>query len=184
MKGVSGMNTKLKYTTMTAIWIINPVYVGGCYAPTFNFDGQDMVELMETVNEQFWTVENDEGSYELEFQLTQVVGETEIIDEDNGEQFNILGSADACGQRSFFAEASACLEVSTLYIEGTVTITDLETDTVIIDSIPLEGTMDVLGYELTSADMYLSSGEDVSINFSSSDGESFSLNQAQWTMAE
>jgi len=178
------MNAKLKYAAMTAIWIINPVYVGGCYNPTFDFDGQDMVELMETVNEQSWTVENDEGSYELEFQLTQVVGETEILDEDAEDQWDILGSADACGQRNFFAEASACVEVSTLYIEGVVTITDLETDTVIIDSFPIEGAMDAFGYELTSADMYLSNDEDVLINFYSSDGESFSLTQAQWEISE
>jgi len=98
-----------------------------------------------------------------------VVGEAEFIDEDPEDQWRFLGSADACGERKFFAEASACLEVSSVFVEGTVTITDRSTDTVIFEDIPLEGTMEVYGYDLNNADLYLHDTTDTSIEFHSSD---------------
>ena len=51
IQGAKTMNSQLKYTMMTAIWILNPVSVGGCYGPEFSFDEADILVLIDTINE-------------------------------------------------------------------------------------------------------------------------------------
>ena len=145
-------NRNILYATMGLLWAVNPV-LPGCSSPEFSFGETEMLDLMETINGQTWTTED--GEYELTLTLEQGGGEQAAL-----ELLDWMASAHACGDRSFVAEAEACLESSSLPIDATVTITELETEVVIIEEAPYEGTMFVYGYDLDNAELNLHSDED------------------------
>ena len=170
-----------KFITFSALWLLNPIYLGGCFdaEAEFSFGEAEMLSLLDTINDQDWTMEKDDGVYELTFSLEQ--GPAEQIDEEASLNImNSLSSAYACGSRSFSAEASACMDDTFLPIIGTVTITEKETETIVAENIPLEGSMIVIGTSLSHADVFLSMENDNTINFASSDGKTFELNSAEW----
>ena len=168
---------KIKTTLMTTLWLLNPIYFGGCDTPTpqeFTFGEADMLELMDEINGQTWTVEKENEAFELEFQLDQQAEEIARL-----KWMDFIASAHACGDRIFLAEASACLEMSSLPLEGTMRITNLDTEEVVLEDLAVTGEISVQGYHLTSADIALYS-DNTHIFFYSPDGEEFSLDIAEW----
>ena len=169
------------YITFTALWLVNPIYLGGCFdtEAEFSFGEAEMLTLLDTINEQSWTVEQDDSSYELTFSLEQASSDNRY----EGASLDIMdsfASAYACSSRSFAAEASACIDDTFLPIIGTVTIVETETDTIVAEDISLEGEMLVIGTSLNNADVLLRTVDENTINFRSSDGKTFTLNSAEW----
>ena len=168
---------KIKTTIMTTFWLLNPIYFGGCDKQNpqeFSFGEEDMLSLMDEINSQTWTFEKDSEEFELEFQLDQQIEEVAKL-----QWLDALASAKACGNRNFLAEASACLEMTTLPIEGIVTITNLETGEIVVEDLELSGDISVEGYDLTNADVALYN-DTSHIFFYSPDGQDFSLDIAEW----
>ena len=168
------INRKIQFGVIGALWLINPVY-SGCSTATFTFEEADMLELMYDINESEWTIENDGTEFVLDFSLVQSAGEQASLQQ----VLEIMNSAHACGERSFVAEASACLDVSTLVMEGTVTITEKETQSIVVENMPIEGSMEVIGLDLTNAEIYLqhSAGD---IYLYSNNGADITLDSAEW----
>jgi hypothetical protein len=160
---------------LAAVWATNPVYsgCGAVHGPSFGQEG--MLSLMDSLNEEAWRTESGAGSYELWFSLEQAAGEQASLPRGLG----LLGEAHACGERTFFASAEACLEVSTLALVGTVSIRDPETKEQIGGDVALDGAMYVYGYDLDNAEVQLlhASGE---FTFRSTDGVVLDLEKAAW----
>lgn len=162
---------KLKYLSLSVVWILNPVYLGGCGTQSneFTFGEAEMLELVDSINSQTWTIAHEDGDFELEIALSQSMDE--IV---KSHSLDMLSAAHACGERVFFAEASACLESTILPLEGVIRITDYDTQTIIYEELLVDGNMYVYGYELTNAEIALSN-ENTYIQFYSGDGLGFSL---------
>ena len=173
------LNSKpLTYTVLSLVWLVNPVVNVGCdngkYGP--DFGETEMLELMEEINGEVWTLETDEGSYTVAFTLRQksaeeVASSLSVLD--------FMGSAHACGDRTFMASANACIEHTTLVLEGNVRVTDTLTDETLIESMEVTGEMIVLGDRLNNANVALGS-ESGSFILDSQDGSSFTLSSANW----
>ena len=159
----------------TLLWLFNPVFSGCSTTTAFSFDETDMLELMYDINETDWTIENEQGVFLVDFTLQQSSGEQASLQQ----FFEIIGSAHACGERSFVAEANACIDVSMLMLEGTVTITEQENKSVVIENMPLEGSMEIYGLNLNNAEVYLQHN-DGNIYLSSNDGIKFTLDSVEW----
>ena len=52
-----------------------------------------------------------------------------------------------------FLSAEACIQSTTLYIEGSAQVINLETEEVLHESLPLSSSILVLGYTLDNADI-------------------------------
>ena len=163
-----------RFLSLSVLWAINPTLFGGCAEEaSFTFDEADMLALMDTLNEETWLIENETGEYALGFELAQ--GTEEVA----AHALELIQSAHACGNRSFAATAEACMDISSLPLDGSVTITEQSSQTVIIEGLLLTGSIDVYGLELNNAEVWLSH-ETGTISLSSDDGERFMLQSAEW----
>ena len=163
----------ITYLSVSFLWLINPVVNIGCDQNSENsFGEEEMLDLMDDINEQVWTFEDGERSYQISFQLTQQSAE------EMASVLDFMGTAHACGSRSFVASASACIETTSLPMEGTVRISDGVTDEVIIDEQSIQGEMMVMGHELNNAEVYLNAENSEFVLSLAQDA--FVLTAAQW----
>lgn len=150
----------MTWITATTLWLVNPVF-SGCYSSSdteFNFGETDLLEILDDVNTHSWEITFDGELSTVTVDLTQMIEEIEI----NGDQASILsfigfGSAHACDSRTFLAEAEACIDVSSLPIEGTLTVRsnlDIESEPQVFD---VSGSLDVFGKTLEYADIWVRS---------------------------
>ncbi len=164
-----------RWAVLGVLWAVNPGYLGGCnLGGEFGFGQADMVELLDALNEEEWTFENEDGAFELALSLQAGSGEVASV-----HGWSPVNTAYACGTRSFVASAGACLDTTTLALDGTVTITDSTTGASVALDLVLEGMMEVIGLELSNARVTLNH-EDGQIRLSSDDGRAFQLDEAGW----
>ena len=166
-----------KYAVCSALWILNPIYLGGCLDKEYDFTfGQaEMLDLLETINTQQWSSTEGEETYTLTFSLEQVTSAQAALN-----LLSILASAHACESRSFVAEAEACVDDTTLPVTGTVTIVNQETDEQVVQNMPISGSMTVIGLNLDNADLSLAPEDGGRFSFYSSNGQSFDEFDASW----
>ena len=171
------INNFCKYSICGALWIINPIYLGGCQDKTteFSFGQAEMLDLLETVNTQQWSSTVGEETYTLTFSLEQKTSEQASLN-----ILNALASAYACEERSFVAEAGACIDNTSLGVTGTVTIVNQQTEEQVVAEMPISGSMMVMGLDLDNADLQLRQDDGGSFTFYSSDGQSFTSLEASW----
>lgn len=148
------MNTQhMTWITAATIWMINPVFTG-CDAPPhqeeFDFGEAEMLDVLDNMNSTTWTFEINGSDVEVQVELNQrSISETAAL-----LSLINLGSAHACGSRSFFAEAEACIDVTSLPIEGTVSLSPIDTpDEPQVFSV--EGSLDVYGNTLSNVDIWV-----------------------------
>jgi len=154
---------------VAVIWAVNPT-LGGCDDQEFSFGEAEMLALLDTLNAETWT----EAEAEIYFELSQATEGHAALRLPSS---SFMGSAWACGDRSFAAEAAACIESSTLPVEGSVTVID--TASGVNTSAIVSGEIMVFGYDLDNAEVYLvHDGGDFLL--SSDDGVTFTLDGASW----
>ena len=145
------MNKYTKWSFLGVLWLVNPIYFVGCAEDyEFTFGQKELLEIMDEVNEETWIYEGDEQTFEIKFTLAQQEGETASLF-----MGDIFSSAHACEQRSFVAEAAACVTNTDLLLEGVATILDFDTKEVIQAEIAVEGWLSVSGYDLDNAQLEL-----------------------------
>ena len=171
-------NKSIKIGAMSLIWLINPVFVGGCDEKSFEFEAEDMVSLAETIGDGSWTANIAGQDYELEFTIN-----SDSVDDELSQLGFSMGSAWACESRSFVASAAACIDTTELRIDGFLTVTEGDSNIVVIDNAPVEGFMSVMGYTLNNADLRFSLDQGL-VYFSSADGIEFNLNAAELSLQE
>lgn len=166
-----------KYAACTMLWILNPIYLGGCQEKSneFSFGQEEMLGLLETINTETWSFGEGDETYNLTFNLTQASTE-----QASRSILNTLSSAYACESRSFVAEAGACIDDTTLPVTGTVTIEKAGNSGDELQMLSISGDMMVIGYDLDNAELSLYQGQDAAFLFDSSDGVSFELFNAEW----
>ena len=167
---------KIKVPILAAIWLINPVF-NGCFSENYSYGQEEMLELMNTINETTYSVEQNGESYNIDFDLVQspeAQSSLPII--------SVGATAEACA-REFYATASACAAVTTIYLEGTVEITDSDGDIVLAEEVK-NGDLYVMGYELNNAQFTAYSNDQYSIDLWSEDGKDFEVDEASWTASE
>lgn len=172
------MKKHVKWGLMSVLWLANPII--GCSQEEeekFSFDEEDMLALLDEVNQETFAFEVSEKSFELQFTLVPREAETASL-----HLTSFLASAHACGSRSFFAEAEACVDVSELPVEGTVDIIDVETGEIIQDDLIVEGSLDVYGLTFDNASMYLNhdGGSFSFIDSTETEEVDLSLDSAEW----
>ena len=177
------MNTKsLSWLAATTLWLINPVF-SGCDSEgkaKFDFGEAELLDLIDDINEQSWEATFDGELSTITVDFEQLAGASDVED-DQAALWNPveLGSAHACGSRNFLAEAEACVDISSLPIVGTITITstlDLESEPQVFE---VSGSLDVIGTTLNNADLWVNN-DDIDANWGAnfdSEGvfESFTL---------
>jgi len=143
----------MTWITAATIWMINPVFTG-CDVPThqedFDFGEAEMLDVLDNMNSTTWTFEINGSNFEVQVDFIQRTGtETASL-----LPFVDVGSAHACGSRSFLAEAEACMDVTSLPIEGTVSLLSIDTpDEPQVFSV--EGSLDVYGNTLSNVDIWV-----------------------------
>ena len=160
------MNTRNTWLIATTLWLINPV-CSGCDSstePEFDFGEAEMIELLSELNTQTWEVTFNGELSTVSLDLAQSVEEQASLWSSASSAVE-FGSAHACGSRSFIGSADACIDMSSLPIEGTLTISsNLE-----VESEPqtfvVEGALDVFGTTLDNAEVWLSN-DDIRADFS------------------
>lgn len=171
------MNTKhLSWISATTLWLINPVF-SGCDSGTntkFDFGEAELLDLIEEVNDLSWEATFDGELSTITVDFEQLIGDGDS----DGDQASLwdsieLGSAQACGSRNFLAEAEACVDISSLPIEGTLTVTsslDPESEPQVFN---VSGSLDVIGTTLNNADVWVNN-DDIQANWNAqfdTDGE-------------
>ena len=156
--------------TAMLIWLVNPT-LGGCDGQEFSFGESEMLALLDTLNSETWS---DDG-YSVDLDLEQSTGEQAMF----RAPWTPFQSAHACGNRSFVAEAAACIETSSLPLEGTVTVTDLASGESVTSDIFVSGEILVAGYALDNAEVTLSH-DTGTFYLRSRDGETFTLQGSSW----
>jgi len=143
--------------------------------PEFTFAESDMLTLMGTLNEEAWLFENGNEQFELSFSLEQSA-DLEIT---RRAAQGIMETAQACGDRTFITSASACVDMSYLGLQGAVDITNVATGAVVALSLSLTGSMNVVGLNLSNAQVELIHPQGV-FSFVSDTGTHFELQEASW----
>ena len=144
------MNQKLVTWGLAAsVWALNPV-ITGCDPSNekeFSFGEAEMLELLDDLNEQSWSIEFEGSSVEVLVELNQ-------IEEEASAALSLpSNSAHACGTRSFIASAEACIDVTSLLIEGSISIIDEESDEP--ETFFVSGSIDVMGLDLDNAEVWV-----------------------------
>ena len=158
----------LSWLTATTLWLVNPVF-SGCNSGTqseFDFGEAELLDMLETINGQSWEVTFDGEVSTVTVDFEQIIGET-YIESDQAALWSAIevGSAHACGSRSFLAEAEACIDISSLVLEGTLTVTsniDLDSEPQVFD---VSGSLDVFGKALDNGEVRVNN-DDVEASWS------------------
>ena len=169
----------MKKTTIALLslplWLMNPMFTGCAEENAFEFGETEMLDLLESLESQTWVTTIDGTDHELILELEPSPEEQAAL----MPSIFGLGSAHACEDRTFFASAEACIKSTTMYIEGSVQVINLETEEVLHESLPLDGSILVLGYALDNADIRVTH-ETGFIIWHSNDGESIAMDGATW----
>jgi len=168
-----------KFGAMSLLWLVNPVFVGGCDEKGFEFEEEDMIVLAETIDDGSWTANIDGQDYELQFVVS-----TDSVEAGLSQAGLSMGSAWACEERSFVASAAACIDTTELHVDGFLTVTEGDSNIVVIDNAPIEGIMSVMGLQLDNAELTFSLGEDGSVRFGSADGVTFKIESLDLNIEE
>ena len=167
---------KIQLPVLAIIWLVNPVF-SGCFSETYTYGQEEMLELMNTLNETVYSADQDGETYSIDFDLVQSPEPQASL-----KLFSVSATADACA-REFYATASACAPVTTIYLEGTIEITDSAGEIVLTEEIK-DGDLYVMGYDLNNAQFSVHSTSQYIIELWSEDGIDFEVDEVSWTASE
>ena len=152
------MATRLARSLATSIafvfaFVINPAYVAGCGASVANEDDPEdnakmeaeLLQMLDDLNGQgAWQFEHEGDSYEILLELTQQKKPASAATAHRASPF--IAAAHACGTRTFYQSASACITIYELAVEGTFSLRRLgaKPETIASD-VPLRGTVQNFG---------------------------------------
>lgn len=155
---------------------LNPGYLVGCVMgddddPGFEYGADDLAALLKEANGTHF-VKKDGVEWRIDLSVAPATKPTSA----NLGPGVWSATAHACGNRTLYTSAQACVDSSSMPVIGTVKLVghDAEASHVI-----KSGELTVLGLKLTSAQLYLRAG-DAAVALSSSDGQTFDTVQLSW----
>lgn len=137
-------------------FVINPAYVTGCGSEEEGplYGEAEMVALLEDFTAAPPTeLDDGDAQYEIELSLVESGGDDAVS---SRERSAFASTAFACENRTFMNSASACDTMTTMVIEGSLTLRRVDGDesVTIVEDLPVEGTM-IAGYQLSRATISL-----------------------------
>ena len=131
---------------------INPMLLSGC-RKSFDFGEAEVVALVDRAAKGGpYRLSSREGDVEVSFEVSQVVGEDKTGAAPRGT--GVVRSALACGNRTFLRSAGACIDPTTVPVQGTMTVKTVA-GVVLLDRAPSTGALEVHGTSLASATLSL-----------------------------
>jgi hypothetical protein len=134
-----------------------------------------MVALLEDFRSAPTTdLEDGDARYEVEVSLVESDG-GDVVSSRSGAAF--ASTALACGNRTFMKSASACATITTMVVEGTLTLTRIDGDepVVVVESLPVEGHIAAYGNYLDHATIDLELEGGGTASWSTENGMDFAL---------
>lgn len=144
------------------LWLINPVF-SGCNSntdPEFDFGEAELLDILDDVNNQAWetTYQGEPVTIQTDFVQVSAEGSASWLQPIKTSPLRIA-TASACSSRSFLAEAAACIDTSSLPIEGTVTISSKVDSESEPETFMVSGSVDVYGTILNNAEIWVSNDD-------------------------
>ncbi|MFO0556004.1 MAG: hypothetical protein U0271_46935 [Polyangiaceae bacterium] len=154
-------------------WVINPALFSGCAGSStnFGFGEAEAVGLVGVASHSGPYVSAD-GALELQLELDQSAGEDK--QSDAGSFLSPTREAHACGGRTFMRSAGACVDVTSVPVEGWITLKDVKTGATLVDHERASGALMIFGASLDNATVDLHGGG-YAFDLSSSNGHTFQL---------
>jgi len=140
-------------------FVVNPAYLSGCLAsedPDASSKNDAEIEAalltaLDQVNETGeWTFEGSDGSYVVSLMLMQQVG-ADMKTARLAPSF--MSRAYACGTKSFYQSASACITKYQLAIEGSMSLANADSGEPIVTDIRVTGALEQYGGPNGSAEL-------------------------------
>jgi hypothetical protein len=136
-------------------FVVNPVFFTGC-ARLFGPSEQEAVSLVEAATKGGpYRFTKDGRELEVSFDVRQSVGEDR-----SSRLASPVRSASACGSRTFLRSASACLDTTTVPVEGTMTVAVVGGAT-LFDHVSVTGNLEISGRSIDDARLTLNGPEAV-----------------------
>ena len=131
--------------------VLNPGYFAGCISDQEpDFGEEEMLAVLSAANAMGpYAFDTDDARYEAELTFVQRDGE----DARSGRAMPLSTRAFACGSRTFLRSASACVDVTLVPVEATLTLrrVDQEPTVEIVSELAMDGRLRVFGLELDNA---------------------------------
>jgi len=167
----------LSTAVFALIFVLNPALIAGCglLGGSFEYGEPEMVALLDSVNRtERWKFSHEGADYEL-------VLEVERRGKDStrkpaADDPSVVRPAHSCENRSFVRSAAGCLDTTEMPIVATVTLRGLEAGAPLIDRVPLDGELEVIGLRLERATLR-AHDESRAIDLSSKDGKTFDIRE-------
>lgn len=158
-------------------FVVNPLYFAGCVSadPEPNFGEAEMVALLATVNStDVWAFSTNGQSYELTLTLDRATHASRAVPRKDA----FSATAMACGTRSFYQSAAACITVTSLPLTGSFMLERVSGSerATVAANVAFEGALVVYGDTIGSAhlDLTFRDGTD-GISIGSPDAHEFTL---------
>jgi hypothetical protein len=155
--------------------VVNPAFVTGCarLGLTYDFGEPEVVALVDAASHGGpYRFKSDAREVEVSVALSQARGEDTSLAEPL-----LVRSALACGHRTFLRSASACLDTTSVPVEGTLTVKAVA-GSIVLDRLPVTGALRVVGTHIRSAELSLTGGPNL-VEMRSDDGKTFAVRGMQ-----
>jgi hypothetical protein len=170
---------KLRAVVFYVAWAVNPALFTGCGLVDslfFDFGEADMVRLAGAASraEPYRFTDAGGQAFEVSVELRQARGEAKVS---AGPSF--VTPAHACGTRTFYRSAGACIDLTRMPVEGTMTVKKVSPEVAVVaDHAPANGELVVGGTKLTAGSLMVEAG-DHSFGFHSDDAKAFVLTEVK-----
>jgi hypothetical protein len=155
-------------------FVINPALLGGCarLGLTFDFGEREVVALVESANHGGpYPFSSDGRELAVTFSLSQSASVITSAFSVGGS--SLVAQALACDHRTFVRSAHACLDSTTLPVEGTLTVRDAG-GAILVDAAHVKGELRVIGTHLRNVELTVTDGKGL-VQLRSRDGKTFAV---------
>ena len=158
----------------SVFFVVNPAFLlSGCGQ---QFSEQDAVAVVATAGaHRTYGFTVGDSSYEVLIDVVQSAKPLAALNVD------LIAVAHACSDRTFVRSASACIDITRIPVEGTLTIKQVgvasDTQPILVASV--KGELEEGGTTLGSSSLVLSSDDGTAVFVSSNDARTFFLQRVQ-----
>lgn len=162
---LGGMRKPWGLVVFFCAWMLNPALLGGCskiLGP--HFGEAEVVAVVNGANRPVpYRYEHGGKTYEISFQVAQVQGNDKVSALPGSSRGAALRQAHACGNRTFLRSAAACIDTTSVPVEGKLTVKRVGANpATLLSGAQARGELFVAGTELKHARLTLSA-EGVSV---------------------
>jgi hypothetical protein len=168
------LRSALGLAAFLAAFVLNPAFFAGCAADSVNFQyGAKEMSALARAGSRNFEFTSDNVRYRLELTVKAKSKPSHAALRANAWSV----TAHACGQRTLYASAAACLDASSLPVTGTMSlirVLDDGSEMAVVTDAALSGDLFVPGTVLDSGELYLDFDHG-HIELDSRDGKTFKL---------